>query len=228
MFRTTAFAVMTICLAAGCSGDDDTVADPTSFEAPTSSTAEPTSTSAPIDDPTSTAAPSTPATPDPTATVEPTVEPTIETAPIELVLADRVRELFAIREAANDAPAPDPDDPAMATVATGEALQALVDETARRLDDGLAIRAGEAGLADIRVGFIEAAATTASVSVCSVDDGVIYRVDTGEVLNDAVATHNYQVDLELVDGVWLTNRVVRLQQWEGVAGCALAPGDFPY
>ena len=48
---------------------------------------------------------------------------------------------------------------------------------------------------------------------------------TGKVF---VLTHNYTIEMALVDGVWKVSRIVRLQQWEGVAGCALAESDYPY
>jgi hypothetical protein len=215
---------------AACSGGDDNGAVPqpqttvvaTSTSTPDSVPADPAATDTP--DPTATEASPTPEV---TSTAVPT--PTAPAAqPIELVLADRVRALFAARVAANDAPGADPDDPVLAAVATGDALADLIAETTQRRDDGLAFRAGEQALAAVSVGFVEAGEITATVSVCSIDDGVIYRLDSDEVVNDAVQTNNYQVDLQLVGGVWLTSRVVRLQQWEGVAGCALAPGDFPY
>ena len=93
---------------------------------------------------------------------------------------------------------------------------------------GQAIRSGDAGLADIRVGFVDAGASGASAAACAVDDGVIYDLATDAVVNEDVVTHSYQIDLELHDGVWKVSRIVRVQQWEGVAGCALSPADYPF
>lgn len=172
--------------------------------------------------------------PTPTTTSEPTAttaapEPTTETpAAIEEVLANQVRGYFDARAAANAAPAPNPADPRLAEYASGEELAAVTANTANRRDAGQAIRPGEAGLADIGVGFVSAAASSASVAACAVDDGVIYDLDTGEAVDDAVVTHNYQIDLELMEGVWKVSRIVRIQQWEGVAGCALAVADYPF
>lgn len=73
---------------------------------------------------------------------------------------------------------------------------------------------------------MRAAPTTAAA--CPVDDGVIFDVATGVVVNDDVVTHNHQINLELHDGVWKVSRIVRVQQWEGVAGCALSPADYPF
>ncbi|MEZ5278954.1 MAG: hypothetical protein R2770_00645 [Acidimicrobiales bacterium] len=113
-------------------------------------------------------------------------------------------------------------------MAIGDALTSTVSETQRRLDDGRAIRAGEQQLAAIRVGSVQVSEATASAGVCSIDDGVIYEVATGDVINDDVVTHNYLIELDLVGEAWKVSRVVRLQQWEGVAGCALSPQDFPH
>lgn len=174
-----------------------------------------------------------PTTSAPQATTAPETSPTTEvttaaSVPIEEVIADQIRGYFDARAAANAAPAPNPDDPRLAEFAVGEELGAVVTNTQTRLDSGQAIRPGDEGLADIRVGFVDAGASGASAAACAVDDGVIYDLATEAVVNDDVVTHNYQIDLELHDGVWKVSRIVRVQQWEGVAGCALSPADYPF
>ena len=139
-----------------------------------------------------------------------------------------MRGYFEARAAANAEPAPNPDDPRLAEYASGEELTVVVANTATRRDAGQAIRAGDAGLADIGVGFVSADVSSASVGACAVDDGVIYDLTSGEIVNDDVVTHNYQIDLELIDGDWKVSRIARIQQWEGVAGCALAAADYPF
>lgn len=160
-------------------------------------------------------------TPDPTST-------TNASGSIEEVLAGQIRGYFDARAAANAAPAPNPDDPALANFAAGEELVAVTAGTEARRDAGQAIRPGGAALADVRVGFVTANTSSASAAACVVDDGVIFDVVTGTVVNDDVVTHNYQVDLELHDGTWKVSRIVRVQQWEGVAGCALSAADYPF
>ena len=147
---------------------------------------------------------------------------------IESVLADRVRGYFDARASANAAPAPDPLSPGLAEYATGEELAAVVANTERRRDGGEAIRPGETALAEIRVAAGTVNGDSATVAACVIDDGVIFDIASGEVINDDVVTHNYQIELVLDGGVWKVARIVRVQQWEGVAGCALAPSDFPY
>ena len=225
-FRPLIPVVLFALAVAGCSSDDSS--EPSAASTTTSpSTTEPvstTETTAPTTEPTE--APTTTSTSEPTPTPEPTEAP--DDQPIETLIAERIRAFFDAREAANAGPSPDPTDPTLAEVASGEALESAIAETQRRLDDGRAIRPGEQALAETRVGTVQVEGATAQAAVCSIDDGVIYEVATGEVVNDDVVTHNYLVDLEQADDVWRVARVVRLQQWEGVAGCALAPGDFPY
>ena len=154
------------------------------------------------------------------------------TAPPSLVvegrLGESVRGFFAARDAANAAPSPNPDSAALADAATGEALQIVRDETARRRDEGQAIRAGTAGLARIGVGFVTVTGASAMVAVCSIDDEIIYEMASNRVVSDAVMTHSYQVDLAHNGARWMVARVVRIQEWQGVAGCARSFDDFPY
>ena len=96
------------------------------------------------------------------------------------------------------------------------------------MDAGEAIRSGDNKLADVRVGFVEVVEDTATLSACSVDDEVVFKVETGAVLDDAVVTHNYVVDLLLLDDRWKITKILRVQQWEGVSGCALAAADYPF
>gem|GEM_PF-2265071 len=205
---------------AGCSSDGSDGALPTpssvdESDAPTTSTTVESTSSAPQ----ATTAPET----------SPTTEPTTAVlTPIEEVIADQIRGYFDARGAANAAPAPNSDDPRLAEFSVGEELAAVVANTQTRLDSGQAIRPGDEGLADIRVGFVDAGASGASAAACAVDDGVIYDLASDVVVNDDVVTHNYQIDLELHDGVWKVSRIVRVQQWEGVAGCALSPADYPF
>lgn len=74
-----------------------------------------------------------------------------------------------------------------------------------------------------RVEVVEIDRDHAVVQECVVSDGVIIRRDTGEVVNDEVATHNVRGELLRVDGAWRVSAAELIQRWEGVAGCALAP-----
>lgn len=223
--RVTVIApLFALLIAAGCSsGEDTTGSTPTTFavSSTTSTTASPTSTEA--SEPTEDSGDVGEAVSTTTAETAADPEPAIEE-----IVADRIRGYFSAREAANAAPAPNPDDPGLAEFAVSEELAAVVANTQTRLDAGQAIRPGEQNLAEIRVGFVEAGASAATAAACAVDDGVIFDVATGTVVNDDVVTHNYQINLELHDGLWKVSSIVRVQQWEGVAGCALSPADYPF
>ena len=214
---------VSLALAACSSGSDDASVQSSSATPSVESDSSTSPTTAPTTAPTTSASTAT------EVEAAPTTEPTtVPEAPIEEVLANQIRGYFDARAVANAAPAPNPDDPRLAEFAVGEELAAVVASTQGRLDAGQAIRAGEAGLADIGVGFVDAGASGASAAACAVDDGVIYDLATDAVINDDVVTHTYQIDLELHDGAWKVSRIVRVQQWEGVAGCALAPADYPF
>ena len=116
---------------------------------------------------------------------------------------------------------PDPNDPALREYATGEQLEAVIAETRANLDQGLAFRA-RPNPADIRtVAVVEVDGGHAVVQECFVDDGLVVRRDTGEVVNDTVATHNVRGELVRIDGAWRVSEARLVQRWEGVAGCAL-------
>ncbi|MBT8239770.1 MAG: hypothetical protein KJN63_00920 [Acidimicrobiia bacterium] len=225
MKTSTAVLLLVILIAAGCSseGDGRALVPTTVAVSSTTSTLGVPSTSEPPE-------PADAVTSDPEeeAPSTTTATPTEPEVAIEEVVADRIRGYFAARETANAAPAPNPDDPLLAEFAVSEELAAVTANTQTRLNAGQAIRPGEQGLADIRVGFVDAGASAVKAAACAIDDGVIFDVATGAVVNDDVVTHNYQINLELHDGVWKLSRIVRVQQWEGVAGCALSPADYPF
>jgi hypothetical protein len=133
---------------------------------------------------------------------------------------DRYVGYWAARSAAN-AGTPDPNAPALAEFATGEQLAAVVEETQANLDQGLSIREADQPANFRRVRVVSIEGESAVVQECFVDDAVVLRRDTGEVVNNEVATHNVRGELERVDGVWKVARAELVQRWEGVGGCAL-------
>ncbi|KAA0235951.1 MAG: hypothetical protein EDR02_02000 [Actinobacteria bacterium] len=117
---------------------------------------------------------------------------------------------------------PNPDDPALREVATGEQLETVINETRANLEQGLAFRPADDPANIQQVTVIEVDGDRAVVQECVVTDGVIVRRDSGQIVNDEVATHNVRGELLLVDGVWRVSLARLVQRWEGVAGCALA------
>ena len=125
------------------------------------------------------------------------------------------------RRAANES-TPDPSDPALPEFATGPQLETVLNETRANLERGVAFRPAATPVSIQRVTVIELDGDRAVVQECVVSDGVVVRRDTGEVVDDSVATHNVRGTLARIDGVWKVASAEIVQRWEGVAGCALA------
>ena len=137
------------------------------------------------------------------------------------VVVDRYLAFWEARLEANQAP-PNPDHPALAEYATGRQLDNVVEETRQRRDEGLAIRRPEnsASKRDVRV--VSDGPEEVTLQDCSVNDGIIYRVNSGEVVNDDVVTQSIRATMRLVGGEWKLEQASLVQEWPGVAGCALA------
>lgn len=188
----------------GC-GDDEEPASATSTTAGTTSSTASTSSS------TSTSSTST--TTDPTAETDPG-----STAEDEVIA--RYLGFWAARQEANTG-VPDPNHPGLAEFATGAQLESVIAETTTNLDQGVAFRPAADPHDFQRVRVVGINGTRAVVQECVVSDGVVYRRDSGEVVNDDVATHNVRGELLLVDGRWRVSSAQLIQSHEGVAGCAL-------
>lgn len=199
----------------GCSSDE-----PASISDGTTSTTAPVEASGPEDQATtSTSTTTRPAT----TTTKPPGTPTTATRPSEAerTVIDRYEAYWDARAAANAAP-PNPDDPALRDLATGPQLATVVAETKDRRDKGLAIRDARPSVAERHVTVVSLSADTSELNDCSVNDGVVYRIDGGQVVDASVVTRNVKATMRKVDGVWRLETASVLQTWKGVAGCALA------
>lgn len=202
----SALCVALVLALAGCSDDDsDTAASSTTAADRTSTTALTSSTSR---DTTTTTTEATPVITAPGTTAEQEV-------------IDRYVGYWNARFNAN-AGVPNPDDPALRDFATGRQLDAVVAETQSNLDSGVAFERAAEPHNIQRVTVVEIDGDRAVVQECVVDDGLVVSRDTGEVADDSVSTHNVQAEMLRVDGVWKVSEARLLQQFEGVAGCALA------
>lgn len=186
-------------LTSGCSDDGggDALSDPASTPTSTSTSTSTSTTS--------------------TSTTSTTVEPEAE-------LIGRYQSFWEARFQANQSP-PDPDDPALADFATGEQLSNVVAETRSNLESGLAFRRPTDQARRSQVNVVSLEGDTATLQDCYVNDGIVYRPATGEIVNDGVATHSVRGTMQRLEGVWKLARTELVQRWEGVAGCALA-NDF--
>ena len=198
-------------LAASCSGDDD---PPEASGQPTSTIRDGSTTG---DSSTTSGTGSTTATTSATGVTSTTGAPS---SPEQEVI-DRYVAYWEARFAANSG-TPNPDDPALREYATGAQLVAVVAETQSNLDNGLALRRRDDPANIRRVTVVSIEGDHAVVQECFVDDGLVVRHDTGEAVNDTIATHNVRGELDRVDGAWRVAEARLIQRWEGVAGCAAA------
>lgn len=186
---------------ASCSGDDEAIPTSSSSTSSTTSTTDrPTSTAQTGDTSTSTSAPA---------------------GDVEALVADRYLEFWNARFEANTDPV-DPDNPRLRDLATGEQLANVIDETQRRKDAGLAFREADDSVKERRIRVVDVQGEVATLQDCATNDDVVYRVATGEVVDDSVVTRNISAEMRLVDGQWRLAGAQELQKWEGVAGCALS------
>ena len=200
-------AMLTVALAlatASCSDDDSAMPPSTTGTDRSSTTTSSTTTSSTSTEPTST-----------TSATSTTGGQSVE----DEIIA-RYVGYWDARLAANSG-TPAPNDPALREFATDRQLETVIAETRANLDQGLAFRA-RPNPADVRtVTVVEVDGDRSVVQECFVDDGLVVRRDTGEVVNDTIATHNVRGELVRIDGAWRVSEARLVQRWEGVAGCAL-------
>jgi len=151
------------------------------------------------------------------------VDATTTTAIASDVVA-RYQAFWDARFQANTEPV-NPDHPGLSEYATGAQLENVRAETAKRKEDGLAFRRPEQPVSQSRVRIATQEADRATLQECVVNDGVVYRVSDGSIVDDEVVTHSVEAVMVLVDGAWKLESARLVQRWEGVAGCALS-GDF--
>lgn len=195
-------------LAVACNGDDEPVAASTTEADSTTTTSTRRSTA------------SSTTSPAPTATSTTSTSGTGGANAAEQEVIDRYVGYWDARTAANTG-VPNPAAPVLAEFATGEQLRAVVAETQSNLDGGLAFRQADqpSNFRQVRVVSIEGDA--AVVQECVVDDGLVIRRDTGEIVNDSVTTQSVRGEMRRVDGVWRLAAATVIQFWEGVGGCAV-------
>lgn len=198
--RLATLIIALVLVATACSGDDAASSPPdASADRPSSSS---TTTTAPATS--STASLSSPAT-----------------QSVDEEIVARYLGFWDARLSANSG-TPDPDAAALRDFATGAQLETVIAETQQRLEGGLALREAEPSRSEHSVSVVSAGADRAELQDCFVNDGVVYRTGTGEVIDGSVVTRNVTALMVFEQGAWKLERATVIQEWEGVAGCALA------
>lgn len=140
---------------------------------------------------------------------------------VEAEITARYLAFWEARFSANQDP-PNPDHPQLPEYATGDQLEQVRSETAERRDRGLAMRAANPSASSHDVEVVSLESGRAELQDCFVNDGVVYDVASGQPVDDAVVTRSVSAVMVIEGGVWKLARASVLQEWEGVAGCALA------
>jgi hypothetical protein len=195
-------AAAAMLLAACSNGDDGAAGDTTTTRPGATSSSDPTTTSAP-------------------ETSSPSLTTGDDVSEAEQEVIDRYVGFWEARFAANTG-TPNPDDPALAEYATGAQLDTVIAETRQRRDDGLALRPAAPHRTAHSVRVVSVTGDRAEVQDCFVNDGVVYRVASGEVIDDSIVTRSVSAVMIREADAWRVERTMVLQEWEGVAGCALA------
>jgi len=114
---------------------------------------------------------------------------------------------------------PDRRHPELARFATGEALTVALRTIERRESLRQGVRLPE-GSAYRHAPVLERLETArAVIRDCSIDDSVVYDLNSGQVLNDAVATNIWRTSLVYVDGGWKVASNELISSTDGFAPC---------
>ena len=159
-----------------------------------------------------------------TTTVEPSVttdEPSATTSAADVEVSIRAAYDAAASGFIEASKTSDPDHPLLAATHTGPMLEQRRLVLTGRRRDGRASRQPPGSVYRIEHEEFEMVdANSARLTVCVVDDGVVYEVESGVVVNDRVETSRANAVMRLEDGVWKLAERELVEEWPGVAGCA--------
>jgi|SRR5829696_252158 len=116
---------------------------------------------------------------------------------------------------------PDPTDPQIDDVATGDVKDALINTLNRLQNSGRAIVVGDRTSSNVlSVDLVDQ--NTAVVRDCAVDDSQVIDVATGDVISEGLATGIFPVTLTHDGDQWRVSEAPDAEEtWDGVAGCAI-------
>jgi len=126
-------------------------------------------------------------------------------------------------EAFEGAHGPDPNHPLYPVYAAGPQLQTAVDAARKAKEQGLAGRRPANSVSNQKITVTSIEGDRARIKVCSVDDGIIVRVDTGKPAYDYptgfAVTALLTGEMVREGGSWKVWSLKQDQRWEGIAGC---------
>lgn len=117
---------------------------------------------------------------------------------------------------------PDPDNPLLARYATGETLESVRAAAARNRDEGIVTALPPNSVSQQWAEVLSVDGDTARIRSCEVDDGLVVDAETGEAVTPPhVSTLLVEATLVQEDGVWKVAHGGVVEEWDGIAGCAL-------
>lgn len=108
----------------------------------------------------------------------------------------------AIRAVQEDAAIPDPGYSALATYNTGTILEQWRLKVTDAKTRELIVRSPTPSVASITIRSIDITGTSATLTICEVDDGEVVNASTGQILNDRVASADQRATMTRIDGSW--------------------------
>jgi hypothetical protein len=115
---------------------------------------------------------------------------------------------------------PDPNYPGLRKYLTGKQLETSLAVVNKRRVLGQAVRLPPHAQYRHSPTGVSYTKATAVVEDCGVDDGILYDVRSGRILNDTISTTRSRITLQRIEGQWKVSDLVRVESWDGVAGCA--------
>ncbi len=162
-----------------------------------------------------------PPSPEPVPSVDgpsPVVEAAAEREQVEQEVLAAYLASWEAWDAATD-PA-NPELPGLAETSTGPALKAAVDQIAAWRASGRVAHDPEDSISEHRAEVVSVDGQEATVRDCSIDDGLVVIAATGEVVNDAIETIDFEASMVIEAGRWKLSSLKVVESWEGVGGCA--------
>jgi len=120
---------------------------------------------------------------------------------------------------------PDPSSPLLPVYATGPQLKAATDAIEKLRQQGQATRQIPNSMGRTVINIVSVDGDKATLTECSVDDGIVVRSDNGKPAFDyppgSVATFLFTAQMIREGGSWKVASLKKEQRWQGVAGCAV-------